>query len=101
MLYSQDVSRSLAGVIGSTGLAETDFQSYLDASASALETLRDHYKNETLPLLRLPERSDDISACRAALSTFQRGAEDVRALALAAPVAVNHRSGVADLSARL
>ena len=77
MLYSQDVSRSLAGTIGATGLAEADFQTYLSASAAALETLRAQHKDGSLPLLRLPERSDDLEACRQALTNFQRGAEDV------------------------
>ena len=70
MLYSQDVSRSLAGTIGATGLAEADFQTYLSASAAALETLRAQHKDGSLPLLRLPERNDDLEACRQALTNF-------------------------------
>ncbi len=77
MPYTQDVSRSLQGAIGSTGLSEADFQSYLDASAAALETLRTQHADASLPLLRLPEKRDDIAACRQALAGFQRGAEDV------------------------
>ncbi len=77
MLYSQDVSRSLAGTIGATGLAEADFQTYLSASSAALEALRAQHEDGSLPLLRLPERTDDLAACRQALTNFQRGAEDV------------------------
>ena len=74
MPLSQSVSGCLEAAIGARGLSQAAFEDYLARLAPALAALRDAYAKGTLPLLRLPERRDDIAPARAALDRLSRGA---------------------------
>ncbi len=77
MSIVQSIDGCLEAAIGAHGLSEASLARLLDELAPALETLRAHHRDRTLPLLRLPERSDDIAAAEAALA---RLAQDARTL---------------------
>ncbi len=77
MIYQQDISRCMASSIGETGLAEASLKVQLNKAEAALEQLRKDYEGSALPLLRLPEKRDDLGKCREVLQTFLRGAEHV------------------------
>lgn len=71
--FTQDISRAL-GVAGITGRA---FEAQLGKADAALATLRDAYKNKSLALLRLPERTDDFAAIEALAAKLKDSADVV------------------------
>ncbi|MGI9374075.1 MAG: glucose-6-phosphate isomerase [Hyphomicrobiales bacterium] len=75
--YIHDVSRCLATTIGEGGVAQAEIDALLPKAGEALVKLRTVYEDNSLPLLRLPERTDDIEECANALQGFVRGAETV------------------------
>lgn len=77
MIYTQDVSRCMTSSIGETGLSDASLSAQLDKAEGALAKLRGDYETGALPLLRLPEKRDDLADCRRALEPFLRGAEHV------------------------
>ncbi len=75
--YIQDITACLAADGRPGGVDDALFRSALEATQDALARIRKHYKDQTLPLLRVPERKDDLDASRLAVDTFIRGAQDV------------------------
>jgi glucose-6-phosphate isomerase len=69
--FSQDVSRAFSGAI-----ARTAFEKNLQRLAAPLADLRTAYEKDSLALLRLPERSDDLAAVEA-LAAKLKDAEHV------------------------
>ena len=67
----------MASSIGETGLGDASLTALLDKADGALSRLRKDYETGALPLLRLPEKRDDLTECRSVLETFLRGAEHV------------------------
>src|SRR5690606_24415727 len=61
-----------AETIGGKGLARPAFEHMLQASAPALEKLRAWREDGSLPLLRLPARSDDLDQMREVAADFRR-----------------------------
>lgn len=80
MSYRQDISSCLAGRIGKKGLAPSELDVALVEAEGALARLREWYDRKTLPLLRLPERRDDLEACRPAVDRLLEGASDIAIL---------------------
>jgi glucose-6-phosphate isomerase len=62
MLYQHFIERALAGKIGEGGVADHVFGEELLRTERALAGLRAAYEERSLPLLRLPERQDDLAA---------------------------------------
>lgn len=77
MLYRQDVSRCLAETVGEHGLKRAELDAALSEAAPALDRVRAWYRDETLPLLRVAERRDDLVPCREAADLLLRGATDI------------------------
>lgn len=77
MPYSQDVSKCLAGAIGDRGVSPAELDEALALADQALGRLRDWRRQGSLPLLAVPERRDDLEACRKAAHVLLRGASDV------------------------
>lgn len=75
MYHTQDISACLSSEPGGVGEAELD--AALEATRDALRQIRDWHSDGTLPLLRLPDKRDDLEPCRAAAETFMRGARDI------------------------
>ena len=77
MPYVQDISRCTNAVIGEVGLSEIELAQALKAADEALATLRGWHAENSLPLLHLHERHNDLAACRNACDLLIRGARDV------------------------
>jgi glucose-6-phosphate isomerase len=74
MTLSQSVQGCFDTQIGSLGLSPAAFGKYLGALEPRLDSLRQAYAKGTLPLLRVPERRDDIAPARDALALLTKGA---------------------------
>jgi glucose-6-phosphate isomerase len=71
----QSVEGCLEAGIGASGLTQAELDRYLERLDPRLETLREAHAAGTLPLLRVPERRDDIAPARAALAALSKGAK--------------------------
>lgn len=71
-LYFQSIDECFAETIGGKGLARPAFEHMLQASAPALDRLRAWRDEGSLPLLRLPARSDDLEQMREVAADFRR-----------------------------
>lgn len=76
-LYTQDVSGCLADRVGAGGLAAADLDGLLEAAGPALGRLRAAHADGSLPLLRLPERRDDLAAVAEVADRFREAFDDV------------------------
>jgi glucose-6-phosphate isomerase len=61
MPYVQSVERALQSGIGQGGIPGRAYLDQLRRTEEAIADLRSAYANRTLPLLRLPERTDDLA----------------------------------------
>jgi glucose-6-phosphate isomerase len=77
MPLNQSIDAALEKNIGAHGLSDPQLSAALARTEGALDRLRQHYAEGTLPLLRLPERVDDLSEIRAAAAQLKEGATDV------------------------
>ena len=66
MPYSQSIERAFKSRIGEGGIDDQAFARMLAHAEGELENLRDKYRRGVLPLLRLPERTDDFPALKRA-----------------------------------
>jgi len=74
MVLSQSVEGCLEAKIGKAGLSQAALDRSLSCLQPRLESLREDYASGALPLLRVPERRDDIEAARAALAALTKDA---------------------------
>ena len=74
MVLSQSVEGSLEAKIGKAGLSQAALDRSLSRLQPRLESLREDYASGSLPLLRVPERRDDIDAAREALAALTKDA---------------------------
>lgn len=72
MTYSQDISGCLAETVGARGLAAGELDAMLERAEAALEGVRRRHAERSLPLLRLPERRDDLEVPAALADEFRR-----------------------------
>src|SRR5512132_3647454 len=77
MTLSQSVEGCLDSTIGNAGLPQTFLEKNLAKLEPRLESLREAYTKKTLPLLRVPEWRDDITAAREAFQRLSKGARTV------------------------
>lgn len=73
----QTIDSALEKSIGTHGVAEAALSGALARAEAALDRLRRHYAEGTLPLLRLPEKQDDLAGIRAAAARLKDGATDI------------------------
>lgn len=76
-MYAQTVDGCLEERIGQSGLTQAELQAELEKAEGALEFIRQSRDDGSLPLLRLPERRDDLAACRSAADRLLDGAKDI------------------------
>jgi glucose-6-phosphate isomerase len=74
MTLAQSVQGCLDATIGSGGLPQASLDAHLAKLEPRLASLREAHAKSTLPLLRLPERRDDIAPARDALAHLTKGA---------------------------
>ena len=77
MPYQQDISRCKSDLIGDQGISDEELSETLKQAGEALATLRGWHSDGSLPLLHLPQRRDDLPACREACDILVRGATDI------------------------
>jgi len=75
MLYKQTIERALAGKIGEGGVPDKAFGDMLLRTEEGLAELRTAYEQRTMPLLRLPERKDDLEALEVVAKKLQEGTD--------------------------
>ena len=77
MFLRQTLDSARAEAIGSHGVSAAALNEALGASEAALGWLRAAHASGALPLLRLPERTDDLDAIGAAGLRLGTGATDI------------------------
>lgn len=77
MHYQQDTDNCFADGIGERGLDMASFASTLDKTWLALEHISKEYRDNTMPMLRLPEASEDIEALKPIAEKFRRDFDHV------------------------
>ncbi|MEJ2376780.1 MAG: glucose-6-phosphate isomerase [Pseudolabrys sp.] len=77
MPLNQSIDSALEKNVGKHGLSEAALAGALARTEGALDRLREHYAAGTLPLLRLPEKQDDLSEIRGAAAKLAQGASDI------------------------
>jgi glucose-6-phosphate isomerase len=75
MPLSQSVEGCLEGSIGASGLSQAALDRTLDRLQPRLDSLREAHATGALPLLRVPERRDDIPPARDALAALSKDAK--------------------------
>ena len=71
MDYRQSIDGCLAETVGQRGLDRESLDAMLARTVPALEKLKRWREDGSLPLLRLPERKDDIAQLKRILKTFR------------------------------
>ena len=74
MQFTQSIDGCLEARIGAHGLPQAALDASLAKLEPRLETLRKAHEDGSLPLLRVPERRDDIAPARDALKELSHGA---------------------------
>ncbi len=77
MSLNQSIDSALEKSVGPHGVDDAALAAALARTEGALDRLRQHYAEGTLPLLRLPEKQDDLAEIRAAAAKLKDGATDV------------------------
>jgi glucose-6-phosphate isomerase len=77
MPITQSIAGALEKNIGKHGVADDGLAAMLARTQGALDWLRARHGDGALPLLRLPERTDDLAAIREAAARLSEGATDI------------------------
>jgi len=77
MPLNQSIDSALDKNIGTHGVSDAALSAALARTEGALDRLRRHYAEGTLPLLRLPEEQDDLAAIGEAAARLKEGATDI------------------------
>jgi len=77
MAFRQSIDNARAERVGSHGVEAAALNDALARSAGALDWIRARHADGTLPLLRLPERRDDVDGIRATGARLAAGASDI------------------------
>jgi glucose-6-phosphate isomerase len=77
LIVRHAIENCFADAIGKTGLAAAAFDGLLSATPEAIETLRGAHAGNSLPLLRLPERDDDLADVADIAARYRESFDDV------------------------
>jgi len=77
MTIRHSIDNARAEKIGANGITKAALDDVLRASEAALDWLRAAHAGSKLPLLRLPERTDDLDEIKNAAARLRTGASDV------------------------
>lgn len=75
--FRQIVDGVLDDTIGSHGLSRADFDRWVAKLAPALNDLRRDWETGRLPLLRVPEETEDLAPAEKAMAALSEGAETI------------------------
>ena len=73
----QNIDNALEKTVGAHGIAAGALNAALDRAEGALDWLRARHADGALPLLRLPEKQDDLAGIGAAAKRLASGASDI------------------------
>src|SRR5882757_3922987 len=82
MPFKQNIDNTRSETIGEHGLAKVALGEALRACAPALDWLRKAHADNTLPLLRLPEKTSDLDEIMQAATRLRAGATDIVVLGI-------------------
>ncbi len=77
MLIQQSIDSAVEKNIGAHGVGEGALNAMLKRAEGALESLRARHADNSLPLLRLPARTDDLAGIGEAAGKLAHGASDI------------------------
>src|SRR5258707_13126727 len=77
MPFKQNIDSARAETIGVNGISKVALDEALRACAPALDWLRRAHADNTLPLLRLPEKTSDLDEIKQAATRLRAGASDI------------------------
>ena len=77
MSFTQNIESARAETIGANGVAKAALDDALKRCADALAWVRKRHADQSLPLLRLPARIDDLDEIGTAAARLRTGATDV------------------------
>lgn len=77
MPLTQTIDRALSSAIGDGGIPDSVFEAELARTAEALDCVRGMYEDGSLPLLRLPETTDDFPPIESTAVRMLDGATDL------------------------
>ena len=72
MLYQHDNKKCFADTIGDRGLDSDSYHLVLEETNVALEALRKAYKDNSIPMLALPEATSDIESLKPVVERCRR-----------------------------
>lgn len=75
--YRQRIDTCFEDAVGEGGLSSSDYHALLSEAEPALERLRAAYKDRTLALLRVPERTDDLAPMRELAGHLMKDTSDL------------------------
>jgi glucose-6-phosphate isomerase len=74
-IFEQSIDGCFEAAIGQHGLSPSVYAAWLDRIAPHLETLKEDYRQNRLPLLRIAEEKQDLADAEAALAKLSEGAK--------------------------
>ena len=77
MPFKQNIDSARAETIGLNGISKVSLDEALRACAPALDWLRKAHADDTLPLLRLPEKTSELDEIKQAATRLRAGASDI------------------------
>lgn len=77
MLYRQIIQTCFESHVGAHGLSDADFRELQEQTGPIIDGLRADYESGALPLLRLPETTEDIDDLQEIAARFRRQFDDV------------------------
>ena len=75
--FSQSIEGVLEDRVGAGGLSQAQLDNWTDKLKAPLKSLQQKYASGALPLLRVPEDSDDLDAAEQALAALSKGAQRI------------------------
>ncbi|VAV96134.1 Glucose-6-phosphate isomerase [hydrothermal vent metagenome] len=77
MRIKQDISRCLSDRIGEAGLTQAELEAAVERAGQAVTKVRQMYTNGQMPLLDIPDKTDDLDDFEHAAETLTKGATDI------------------------
>ncbi|MGQ4275253.1 glucose-6-phosphate isomerase [Terrihabitans sp. B22-R8] len=77
MSVTQNVDRAFTSSIGEGGIPDAAYAARLEETRAALDWVRAAYRDNTLPILRMPEHTEDLPAIRDMAAQIVAGASDL------------------------
>ncbi len=77
MRIKQDISRCLSDRIGGAGLTQAELGAAVERAGQAVTKVRQMYGDGSMPLLDLPDKTDDLDEFEQAAETLTNGATDI------------------------